>query len=115
MFRFKLIPTILEGNWIVRAAMPGALPCLLGQKVQQRYFKGDGYVEIDIDVGSSAIASNIISVLRNFAKTIKAQYGITLQGDRADELPEKIFFSQTANNLDYEHLKKITDLPGIKK
>lgn len=27
--RFKLIPTIVEGNFIVRAAMPAAVPCLL--------------------------------------------------------------------------------------
>ena len=27
--RFKLIPTVLEGNFIVRAAMPAALPCIL--------------------------------------------------------------------------------------
>ena len=66
---------------------------------------------MDVDVGSSAIASNIISVLRcyacysfrsrayvnsgclffyrSFAKHVKAQYGITIQGEEPDELPER--------------------------
>jgi hypothetical protein len=92
--------------------MPAALPCLLGQKVQQRYFRGTGYIEIDVDVGSSTIASNIISVLRSFAKHVKAQYGITIQGETPEELPERLFFSQSANNLDYDHLYKIDCLAG---
>ena len=50
--------------------------------------------------------------IRSFAKHVKAQYGITIQGEQADELPERIFFSQSANNLDYEHLNKIDTLAG---
>ena len=33
--RFKLVPTVTEGNWLVRASVPSAKPALLGQKVQQ--------------------------------------------------------------------------------
>jgi hypothetical protein len=44
--RFKLIPTVIEGNFMVRSVMPGALPCLLGQKIQQRYFKGSNFISL---------------------------------------------------------------------
>ncbi|CAE7423116.1 EDR2L, partial [Symbiodinium microadriaticum] len=72
---YKLIPNVVDGNWVVRNAMPAAVPCLLGQKVQQRYFRTPDYVEIDVDVGSSAIATNVIGVLRGYARHVKVQYG----------------------------------------
>ena len=45
--RFKLIPNIVSGPFIVRKAV-GNKPALLGRKVSQRYFRGPGYVETDI-------------------------------------------------------------------
>lgn len=43
---------------MVKAAV-GATPALLGRKVVQRYFRGEDYLEIDIHVGSSIIASQV--------------------------------------------------------
>ena len=57
--RFKLIPSITIGPWIVKGAV-GATPALLGRKVVQRYFRGEDYLEIDIHVGSSVIASQVL-------------------------------------------------------
>lgn len=45
--RFKLIPSIVSGPFIVRKAV-GNKPALLGRKVSQRYFRGAGYVETDV-------------------------------------------------------------------
>ena len=45
--RFKLIPSIVSGPFIVRKAV-GNKPALLGRKVTQRYFRGPGYVETDV-------------------------------------------------------------------
>lgn len=63
-----MIPVVTEGNWMVRsafkAALPAQMPCLLGKHLQMRYFKGVDYVEIDVDIGSSTIASNVVSVMR---------------------------------------------------
>ena len=56
--RFKLIPSITVGPWVVKAAV-GATPVLLGKKVVQRYFRGEDYMEIDIHVGSSLIAAQV--------------------------------------------------------
>lgn len=45
--RFKLIPNIVAGPFIVRKAV-GSKPTLLGRKLRQRYFRGPGYVETDV-------------------------------------------------------------------
>jgi hypothetical protein len=38
--RFKLLPSIIEGPWVVKAAVRSQ-PALLGRKVVQRYFRGN--------------------------------------------------------------------------
>ena len=54
----------MEGTWVAEAVMPSNVPCLLGQKVQMRFFRGPNYMEIDVDIGSSAVACNIMSIIR---------------------------------------------------
>lgn len=62
---------------MVRSAVPSAKPALLGQKLQQRYFRGKNYVETDVDVGSSVIASQIVGVLRGYAKNFVCDVGMS--------------------------------------
>lgn len=50
--RFKLIPSIVAGPFMVRKAV-GHKPALLGRKLNQRYFRGRGYVETDVGEGST--------------------------------------------------------------
>jgi hypothetical protein len=90
--RFKLTPRIVDGPWVVKAAVP-TQPAILGQKVVIRYFRGNGYVEADIHVGSSIIASQVVGILRGYAKHFVSEVGVTLQGEGEEELPEKLFAS----------------------
>jgi hypothetical protein len=43
--KFKLIPRIVKGSWIVRQSV-GTTPVLLGQKLATRYFRGPNYFEV---------------------------------------------------------------------
>ncbi|OQR93401.1 hypothetical protein THRCLA_08453 [Thraustotheca clavata] len=61
--RFKLIPTIVDGPWLIRATVPQK-PAITGTKLTQRYFRGSNYMEVDMDIASSTIAANIVSVCR---------------------------------------------------
>jgi hypothetical protein len=60
--RCKLIPTIVEGNWGVKMAV-GQKPVILGRKVDQEYHRGRGYLEIDINLSSSVIATQILGMV----------------------------------------------------
>jgi len=44
----------------------GTKPALIGQKVNQTYYRGNGYLEIDIDMRVSAVASSILGMVSNF-------------------------------------------------
>jgi hypothetical protein len=87
--RFKLLPRIIDGPWVIKTTVP-AKPALLGQKLTQRYFRGECYVETDIHVGSSAVANRITGLCRGASESIAVDVGFCLEGRCEEELPEKV-------------------------
>lgn len=59
---FKLIPNVVHGPWPLKMAI-GSKPALTGTKLSQYYFRGENYLEVDIDIGSSSVAANILSLV----------------------------------------------------
>jgi len=104
--RFKLIPSITLGPWVVKAAV-GATPALLGRKVVQRYFRGEDYLEIDIHVGSSIIASQVVGLCRGYAKNMVNDVGIVIQGEHEGELPERMLAVGSLNRININIRQKL--------
>ena len=66
---------MVEAPWILQAAV-SATPVLLGTKICMRYFQDkESYLEIDLHVGSSGIASNICGLCRQYVKHFIANIG----------------------------------------
>mmetsp|Transcript_13012 Transcript_13012/g.19629 ORF Transcript_13012/g.19629 Transcript_13012/m.19629 type:complete len:375 (+) Transcript_13012:187-1311(+) len=99
--RFKLIPAMKNAPWVVLAAVRN-VPVILGHKLVQRYFRGDNYIETDVDVASSVIALNIVALCRNYAKHIDVECAVVLQGESEHELPEKILAAISLPFIDIE-------------
>lgn len=99
--RLKLIPTMVEANWAVKMAV-GQRPALLGTKLPLRYFKGRNYVEVDIDVSSSAIATGIMGMVTGLSKHMVVDLGWTLQGEADAELPERVLCQTRFHHVDLE-------------
>lgn len=59
----KLFPRVVEGSWAIQTAV-GGKPALLGHKLKVHYHRGLGYMEIDIDLSSSSIATQVIKMVR---------------------------------------------------
>ena len=87
--RFKLIPRVVEGSWLVKRAV-GSKPTILGSKLEQHYFRGDNYLEVDVDVGSSAIARRVVGLAASYARDLVVDMAWVLQGEKEEELPERI-------------------------
>ncbi|CAK9163331.1 unnamed protein product [Ilex paraguariensis] len=89
--RFKIVNKIIKGPWIVKAAVGNYSACLLGRALNCRYFRGENYLEIDVDVGSSAIASAILHLALGYVTAVTIDMGFLVEGQSEEELPERLF------------------------
>ena len=87
--RWKVIPRIPEGSWIVRQAV-GTKPALLAQKLDHHWHLHENHMEVDCDVCSSTIASALTGLLASYKKYIVIDLAFTLEAREEDELQEHI-------------------------
>ncbi|CAM9908395.1 unnamed protein product [Scytosiphon promiscuus] len=97
--RLKLIPKIVEGNWVVKRAA-GSTPAILGTKLKQHHFRGDNYLETDLEIASSSLAANITRLCTGYAKALVVDMVWTIQGNTEEELPEVALGGVRINALD---------------
>ncbi|CAK0780512.1 hypothetical protein CVIRNUC_005077 [Coccomyxa viridis] len=96
---FKLIPRVTKGSWIIKQSV-GTTPCLLGNKLTTKYYQGPGYMEVDIDVGSSSVAATVVGLVQGATKSLVVDMGIVLEGHSAEELPESLLGTVRFSHLD---------------
>ena len=99
---FKLIPQIVEGNFIVRRAV-GSTPAILGTKLKQTYRRHERYFELICDVGSSSVAAGVLRLAIGYARTLVVDMVFLLEGKDESTLPEKVFGSARVSNLPFDN------------
>ena len=62
----------------------------LGLDVAWYPCRGPGYMEVDIDVGSSSVAATVVGLVQGATKSLVVDMGIVLEGHSAEELPESL-------------------------
>ncbi|XP_062189579.1 protein ENHANCED DISEASE RESISTANCE 2-like isoform X2 [Phragmites australis] len=87
--RLKLIPSVPKSSWIVRQSV-GSTPCLLGKAVDCSYVRGPGYLEVDVDIGSSAVANGVLGLVFGVVTTLVVDMAFLIQANTFDELPEQV-------------------------
>jgi hypothetical protein len=97
----KLIPQCEEAPWIVRTAV-GTRPALTGLRIVHRYYRGPNYLEVNVDLSASSVASAIIGMVRGCSKNLVVDLGWTLQGENEAELPEIMLCRTRFNHVDLE-------------
>ncbi|KAM5551614.1 protein ENHANCED DISEASE RESISTANCE 2-like [Rosa sericea] len=96
--RFKLIPSIVDGYWMVKRAV-GSKACLLGKAVSCRYLRQDNFLEIDVDIGSSSVARSIIGLVLGYVTSIVVDLAILIEAREEADLPEYILGTVRLNRL----------------
>ncbi|KAI4339418.1 hypothetical protein MLD38_024365 [Melastoma candidum] len=97
--RFKLIPYISKGSWIVKQSV-GKKACLVGQALETNYFRGKNYLELGIDVGSSTVARGVVSLVLGYLNNLVIEMAFVIQGNTPEELPECLIGTCRLNHLD---------------
>ncbi|XP_068637749.1 protein ENHANCED DISEASE RESISTANCE 2-like [Aristolochia californica] len=88
--RFKIVNRIVKGPWIVKAAVGNYAACLLGKALTCNYYRGENYLEIDVDIGSSTLANAILHLALGYVTAVTIDMGFLVEGQAEDELPEKL-------------------------
>ncbi|XP_029124554.1 protein ENHANCED DISEASE RESISTANCE 2-like isoform X2 [Cajanus cajan] len=99
--RFKLIPSIVEGYWMVKRAV-GTKACLLGKAVACKYFKQDNFFEIDVDIGSSSVARSVIGLVMGYVTSLVVDLAILIEAKEEAELPEYLLGTVRLNRIKVE-------------
>lgn len=99
--RFKLIPSIVEGYWMVKRAV-GSKACLLGKAVTCNYHREDNFLEVDVDIGSSSVARRIMGLVLGYVTSIVVDLAILIEAKEENELPEYILGTVRLNRLKLE-------------
>lgn len=98
---FKLIPSVVEGTWIIRQSV-GHTPVIMGRKLKQTYHTGTGYFEVDIDVASSRTAAAVVGMVSGATRSLTVDLGILFEGKRDEELPETLLGTVRLDHVDLD-------------
>ncbi|KAK4261522.1 hypothetical protein QN277_004509 [Acacia crassicarpa] len=97
--RLKLIPSVAKGSWIVRQSV-GSTPCLLGKAVDCNYIRGPKYLEIDVDIGSSAVANGVLGLVVGVITSLVVDMAFLVQANTMEELPERLIGAVRISHLE---------------
>jgi len=91
--RFKFICRLVKAGWVVSTCvsqMGGERPAIIGNKLITKHFQGSNYIEIDINVGSSRVASALQGVILSGTKKMVVDLAFLMESQQVDELPERL-------------------------
>eukprot|EP00752_Nemacystus_decipiens_P008027 g7173.t1 len=100
--RLKLATRLLDAPQSVAEALPSQGSVLLGQQATLRYFRGERYLEVDVDLASTPAASKVTALCRQNAVSLALDVGVVLQGESAAELPESVLGVLRIEGLDLQ-------------
>jgi hypothetical protein len=121
--RLKLLPVVIDGPWIVKAAVGnGTAPALLGKVIPLQYFfssggestndnnneKKNAIYEVDVIITASSIAKGILSVVKGHTKSLTIGFAFIVEAAEPDELPENVLCAFQVHQL---HLEDCPHLP----
>ncbi|KAF5465388.1 hypothetical protein F2P56_015401 [Juglans regia] len=88
--RLKLIANIVKGPWIVRKAVGEQAICIIGRALSCKYYLADNFIEVDVDIGSSMVASAIVHLAFGYITTLTVDLAFLIESQTQSELPERI-------------------------
>lgn len=103
---FKMYSRVPEGNWLVKKAVKKAI---LHRKLKKKYFIDvkRNYIEVDVDVTSSKLASRILNMVKGHVKNLSIDISFGFDGTMEDcELDEKLLGGVRLENIDLSKVQK---------
>lgn len=68
----------------------GECPVIIAKRLTTTFTQTDNYLEIDVDIGSSAAVKVFKGVIFKFVDSMVIDYSFFIEGQSEDELPERL-------------------------
>jgi hypothetical protein len=114
--RLKLLPVVIDGPWIVKAAVGnGKAPALLGKVIPLQYFfrkpegTKKGIYEVDVIITASSIAKGILSVVKGHTNSLTIAFALIIEAAKHEELPETVLCSYQIHALNLDDCPHLPD------
>lgn len=112
--RFKFLPTIVNAPWAIKLAasqLGGNKPCIIGNKLTVTYNQGANYIEANIDVSSSKVASTLNGLIIRSSSSFCVDECFLIEGQTPDELPERFIGLSRFIHAALKNIYSDLDLP----
>ncbi|KAK6116739.1 hypothetical protein DH2020_049472 [Rehmannia glutinosa] len=109
-FEIKIDSQHRERPWIVRKAVGEQAICIIGRALTCKYSIGENFIEVDIDIGSSMVASAIVHLAFGYLTTLTVDLVFLIEGQTELELPERILGAVRFSELDSASARQV-ELP----
>lgn len=89
--------------------------CILGRALSCKYFVADNFVEVDVDIGSSMVASAIVHLAFGYITTLTVDLAFLIESQTEAELPERVLGAVRFSELNPASARPIepsSDLSG---
>ncbi|KAL0585190.1 hypothetical protein ABG067_005086 [Albugo candida] len=96
--RLKVIPRVEQGSRSIRNGI-GTTPTILGRKMYQQYHREAQCLEIDYDITSSSVASEMTKLLLGCCDRLVVDLAFVIEGKTDDELPERVLGTVRLRNV----------------
>lgn len=74
--------------------------CVIGRALSCKYYVAENFIEVDIDVGSSMVASAIVHLAFGYVKKLTVDLAFLIESQDESELPKKLLVAFRFSNLD---------------
>ncbi|XP_061357535.1 protein ENHANCED DISEASE RESISTANCE 2-like [Gastrolobium bilobum] len=105
--KLKMIANIVNGPWIVRKAVGEQAICIIGRSLSCKFCVAENFIEVDIDIGSSMVASAIVHLAFGYITTLTVDLAFLIESQTESELPEKLLGAFRFSNLDPASARQI--------
>eukprot|EP00123_Amoebidium_parasiticum_P007176 comp17938_c1_seq1/m.18241 comp17938_c1_seq1/g.18241 ORF comp17938_c1_seq1/g.18241 comp17938_c1_seq1/m.18241 type:complete len:322 (-) comp17938_c1_seq1:34-999(-) len=106
--RFKLIPSIVQGNFIIRRTLGvPPRPAIIGNKgLRNGYLRGANFFEVDVDVDSDPTARNVTGLVVGATKTLALDIAFLVESQSEAKLPEVVLGTVRFDHIDLARAAK---------
>ena len=88
--RLKMMVIIPDGPFLLRKSVPGNKPFIIGKGIKIDWFRGDGYLEANINISSNASAEKMWGLVQAVARSIVVDLALIIEAKEAQQLPEAL-------------------------